>query len=109
MKPLHYCILFLVVFVLNSKSINYSSQKLVLSNSQFLNYFVKVNSNETCTIIGNGVRMRATPSLNGNIVGVFKNLEEVTLIVWSNNWAKVKTQKGKICWVFGDFIECGGC
>lgn len=61
-----------------------------------------------CMITGTGVRMRESPSLQGKIIGSFRNEEWVELLRYSNNneWARIRRSSGKIGWVNSNYISC---
>lgn len=61
-----------------------------------------------CKVVGTGVRMRESPSLQGKIIDSFRNEEWVELLKYSNNnyWARVRRSSGKIGWINSNYIAC---
>lgn len=77
------------------------------------------NTGAICTITGEGVRLRSTPSKasNNNVIGSFKKGEQVYYIkshdVYDNygnfveSWYLVEIPRsGKQGWVYSDYCEC---
>ncbi len=77
------------------------------SNGFFYNWVEQ----DWCRITGTSVRMRKSPSLNGQILGYFTLDEYVLLIKYSNDykWCYVKRKNGELGWVFSQYMDCPGC
>lgn len=90
-----------VTLTLSSSTMNKSngSEKIVNQGSKDFD----------CWIVGTGVRMRQSPSLYGEIIGYFKDGEEVEYIRSNNNWDLVRKKNGTVGYVFEDYLECPGC
>jgi uncharacterized protein YgiM (DUF1202 family) len=71
----------------------------------------KISSDYDCYIIGTGVRMRETPSLQGKIISSFQDGETVDLLKVNSDgkWFRVRKKSGKAGWVYSQYVECPGC
>jgi len=74
---------------------------------------------ERCWINGTSVRMRSSPSRNGDFLAVFTKGEQVKIIRshdvtddWGNvveGWYLVRRRSGAEGWVHEDYVDCNGC
>ncbi len=90
-----------VVYTLSSSMVSKTKD-----NEKIVNQGLKTVDVIWCYIYGTGVRMRQSPSLNGTIIGYFKDGERVEYIRSKNGWDLVRKRNGTVGYVYDDYLGC---